>query len=150
LQKCPPDYEVTVILDEMPAPGATVEELVADPPPTVAVSAYVHATSTDHKEKCVYVFGCAVPMYDNDDEVDEDTPVAFNPAGGNLTEFQKRQIEEWMNDAHPEEGISRPLSNTDVTITYLLVKDLVRYDTKQKLFFKQGSPGYKALDYLDD
>jgi hypothetical protein len=32
LTKCPPDYEITVILDEMPDTNATEEEVAANPP----------------------------------------------------------------------------------------------------------------------
>src|SRR5258707_819642 len=78
-------------------------------------------------------------MTRNDD--DKDAQYALDPAGENLTEFQRTQIQAWLDDEYPEDGPTHPLRNTEVTMVYLLVRDLVRYDAKQKLFFQKGSPG---------
>jgi len=58
LRKIPGDYEVQIILNEMPpTPNAPLEEHWSSMQKIEAMSAYLYSANANHEEKLAYVFG---------------------------------------------------------------------------------------------
>lgn len=138
LSQIPDDYEVLVTLSELPGPDATKEEEMRCTESIVAESAFICSANAYDKEKMAFIFGCALPK-------PEDDNCRFDLYRSDLTIFQRRKIEAWLEDAF-EDGVNHPLSKGDALVVMAIAHDELRWDPVKRLLFDKGSPGYVALE----